>query len=320
MDNQFFITYDKNFFQNKITGAVHLKTREPLNIENIKLRLTKRYKISVELNKEEKESLGWNKGEFGDCGEEYSVEFVLYSNVDVYETVSSGHHRFPFQIILRPDDNSSVDSSFYYTHKLAIIENKYVMEAKLKLVGIYSPILETVSLPWIVDAPGDSDETIFDVMISSCFCIFNDSITLRALLDKPQYFAGETAVLKIEPVINEVLLNISRIEVFFYQTILLKINGKSLLRRRFISKNIGEYRKKKWQTKIAIPGSVPSTTSGQKIDIKYDLNILITFKRSTPIHIRNSICIIKYKPMVDELPFLNILKGVDYPTRLFTIE
>ncbi|KAM0677021.1 hypothetical protein BDAP_002397 [Binucleata daphniae] len=311
---QLYITFNKPFFVHNdlITGAVHLKTMDPINLERINLTITKKYNSYLEQYfddgiQQHNESL-----------DVYKHNFTLFDSINEYTKISSGHHTFPFQFYLKCNDNATTNLSQKFTLCYCEIKNRYVLESNVMVYGIYMPAIHTAKDIPVIDQTIPEDKTVVKIDLSTCFCMINTSFNLTCELDKECYTAGDYANLLFGSKNSNMIVSVN---VYLYQIVSIYISKKFKTMSCMIlqSKNNNTEQKFNISCKLKLPYNLTSSVKEEKFEVKYVLQIFITIDKGNPIRLKKNININQMFVDNDEISTLNVLQGNDNLPKHFNL-
>lgn len=320
---ELFITPDKQEYNSNefIVGEVNLKTREPLNVEKITLKVRKFYKGLIEVEGADVSRNDIKKMALKEERVVYEYDFNLFDDEGDFTKVSSGHHTFPFKFKLKSSDSSSVNFQQYFSNLLCEIKNTYTLESSLKLFGIYKHLLNTKKELVVIDNQNDTHETSMKIKLSSCFCIFRESFVITSSFEKKVHYSGDVAALHLQVSNINSNVRIKAVEAYLYQVISLYVEDKFITRVKHLSKNknVVYLQDGLCISKIEIPHSAPSSTSEKLFDIRYILYMFITFNRSSPIRIKKALGVVKRIHDIVDGEELSVLNGHEFPVKYLTL-
>ncbi|KAM0685925.1 hypothetical protein COBT_002859 [Conglomerata obtusa] len=312
---QLFISLDKPYFTHTdlISGTLHLIILEPLCLEKINLKIKKNYEAQLKIIRNNQRQKLAEKREI------YNNHFELYSSASSYTKISSGHHTFPFQFYLKNGDNASTSLMQVFSSCLCKISSSYVIDANIKLYGIYMPLIHTTREIPIVDGYVSTGNCVIQIELSSCFCVINTSFDLMCRLDKEMYFTGDTAKITIDVGSKR---KIYSFDVYLYQIMSLYVQDNFRTMSKFVAKGGSEKIRASGcvDCELMLPGELASTVSEEKFDVKYILQVIVTFERSSPVRFKKDIFLIKKIKPDTNMHQIDALKGIDAATQFFTLK
>lgn len=320
-----------------VHGTLHVRCTHPLNLETIYLTLTKSLETTYkdpDIERNSKKEI--YKYDF-DIFSAYPREDIVKNLTSaLYTRLSSGHHTFPFQFYLKPSDNASTNLVHMFSNTLIKIKNTYVLEANLRVNGVYMPVVTTRKEILVADVVPSNYDEVFDVELTTWFCFIKNYVNVVVNFDKDFYYSGDEVLVKINR-------RICAVDVVLYQFLTIYVDqssdlgsDNSLNGNSDISTNSELYngnlvlktksrlinRKKQLNTdtvSIQIPQETPSSASEVFFDVKYQVGLVIYFGKSH-VQMNREIIIIKKNPFVKPEPELDVLSGTKNITKFFTLE
>lgn len=312
---QLYITLDKPFFvyNDLITGVVHLKTVDPINLEKINLTIKKRYASFLETYNDDQKQV------YEESLDIYSHSFTLFDCVSEYTKMSSGHHTFPFQFHLKYGDNATTNLKQKFKSCFCKIDSKYILESSVKVYGIYMPAIHTIKEIYVVNYNQPLKKSVINIELSRCFCIVNTTFNLSCELDKNEYTASERVNLCIE---SKGFKKISGASIYLYQIVSINIKDRFKTMSCLILHSKSESTKPSSMLNCSfmLPSDLPSCAKEDKFEIKYVLQIIVSVKKSNQIRFQRNININQaFGNDNEHISIINVLRGIENLPKYFNL-
>ncbi|KAL7349676.1 putative thioredoxin-interacting protein [Encephalitozoon intestinalis] len=318
MDTKIKIDLDKEMYPggSEVRGAVDIKMRSPLRISKINLVFSKTTRLKIQ-EIERKENTENNEVEKIYDG--YRHEFEIYSSDDPLEEVSSGHHRFPFRFMLRREDEGSLEIKGVYFDILCNIRSIYDLYAEIYILGVHNPAYTVRREIQIVDPIMEPRNFNTAIDVLSPICFLSRRYNIRLEVDKEFYYSGDCLV--TEASIPSKKPKIKRMECFIYEILSVSVEGKEILRTKYIGGGEAEHYDggRVLRASLKIPSTTPSTVMGSNFSIRVVLFINLELYRGTPVRIKKYIHVIKKNIIHPEIDCMDVLEGEIYPERILVL-
>lgn len=303
-----YITLNNDYqtVKNIVSGTIHLKTLDILNLERITLTVTKSYSAKI--------TSSYNQ--ISDDKTVYEYCFDVYKAISEYTRLSTGHHTYPFQFYLKARDGASTKMESTFGSEIYKISNEYKLSAKIKIYGIYMPLITTQKELFVIDESRINRLKAVDIKMSYCLCLVNEKIKLTSEFDKKCYFSGDKANLKLCCDKDTIVA----VNWYLYQLASVTVNSTFKTKSRLV--NYGENKGSANSITCEIPlfSNLPSTVLEDKFEIRYLFQIVVQFKGKAVIRYTQDVFIAQRCVKESDDVFFDVLKGINGMTQFFLLE
>ncbi|KAH9411342.1 hypothetical protein HK407_05g10080 [Ordospora pajunii] len=302
----------------EVRGTIEIKTRNPLSISKINLKLLRKMEMSIQRTEE-----GKHEGDVFEAVDrnisKYCYEFEVYTNEDPLEEISSGHHRFPFKFELRRDDGGSSDVKGVYFDLLCNIKGSYCFHADIYMFGIHNPVYSVDREMQVIESNAEPKAFHATVEIQSPICFFGRKYNVSFELNKLFYFSGDA--LAIRACIPSRTPKIKCMECFLYEILSISANGQEEIRTKYIAggEGVNEGEGRASTLCLRIPSTTPSTFTDNEVGMRIVLFINLGLSKGAPIKIKKYLQVVKKQIAYAEIDSINVLEGEIYPEKVFML-
>lgn len=318
-----YIKFNKDYFNINefIEGEFHLETSIPIKIDKI---ILKRYRHTfVSKSNTFQNKIVWYKSLILDNdfkkNNKNIDEIIINQITDSVDylickdsELSSGHHIFPFKMLIDLSDdnisdvNKNIDMNLleYFSYENIININEYricdlvCLESILSLQNILKPI-KSIGIPNLIYEQSEKEKK-FRISLSY-LCFFNKDIIIHTIFNQSFYFCGDDIIFFIKG--PRVLDNV---EIKFYRRMQIKDKIKiTILKSEKKKGNILNF--------IFLSENIP-TQSGPSFSHRYFIEIKIGIKGSIPVYLNREVFI--YKKNYNLYKELNLLNGQRFEKQL----
>lgn len=306
----FKITLDKPYFITNeiISGKINLELLEPIDLKSIFMQFTKKFECEFDRPKNN----SFPKKQCKISKVIYSKEIQIYESYKHLTKLGSGYHTFPFKIALKSSDSGSCVFSKYFNDVFIEARSFYVIDAFLKVEGIFKPVLTDSTDVEVVIYHQNKKKISDNISITSCLCITSNDLMVIGYTDREKYRTTDQIVFLSR--LSTKAYKIKSVKLRLYCHIALKSNNNILNRTKLIASNdVSKMERNDCQAAIKIPAGTPATISEKYLYINYSLSAIININRTSPIMIERSVCIFKEPRRKDPFSSIGAFRGIKFP-------
>ncbi|KAM0672755.1 hypothetical protein CWI42_052010 [Ordospora colligata] len=302
----------------EVRGAIEIKTRNPLCISKINLKLLRKMEMNIQRTEEGKHEEDTFEA-INRSINKYCYQFQVYANDDPLEEISSGHHRFPFKFGLRRDDGGSSEVKGVYFDLLCSIKGSYELHADIHMLGIHNPVYSAHKEMQVIENCTEPKAFHATVEIQSPICLFTRKYDVSFELNKQFYFSGDA--LAIRACIPSKTPKIKCMECFLYEILSISANGQEEIRTKYIAggEGVNEEEGRASTLCLRIPSTTSSTFTDNDAGMRIVLFISLGLSKGAPIKIKKYLQIVKKRIAYPEIDSINVLEGEIYPEKVFVL-
>lgn len=253
------ILLDKQFYfpTQKVEGKIQIKVAEQQIIKSLKVRFYKKQRALI------KKTIEMQNNAYFD--QEKIVRESIHGFCDNCE-LHPGLHVFPFNFILRFDENGTGKCKGYFDDALCEIENNFMIQVICMVGNDRLTIEKEVS---IFDRSLEKLHTDIKMKINSFICFFRRTVFYRIQTDKLWYFKGDQIVINCFPISKLKRPLISGITGKVYQIMAINNGKNKFIKSRNLQTVTGfPVNKNKFSLQFRIPMNVGSSITEEDFYVK----------------------------------------------------
>ncbi|KAM0679706.1 hypothetical protein GINT2_001958 [Glugoides intestinalis] len=300
------ILLDKQFYfpTQKVEGKIQFKIAEQQIIKSLKLRFYKKQRTLIKKTAQIEQDAYFDH--------EKTVRDSIHGFCDNCE-LSPGLHIFPFNFILRFDENGTGKCKGYFDDALCEIENTFVIQGIYTVGNDRYTVEKEVS---IFDRSQVKLHSDIKITINSFLCFFRRTVLYRIQTDKLWYFKGDQIVINCFPNSSLKRPLISGITGKIYQIMAIN-NGKdrSIRSRHLLTANGFPVNKNKFTLQFRIPMNVGPSITEEDFYVKTILIVDVQLFNGVSIKTKKVLNIGQLSFEVPEIEQARYVDGIVFATR-----
>lgn len=306
-----------HFLNNEIiSGKLHLELLEALPLQKVYLYFYKKFECTFETSQND---ISFPRKLSKHDRVLFRREVVVYEAYRQTNKLGSGHHTFPFQITLRSCDSGTSAVSQYINSIFVEARNYYVLEAFLKVDGIFRPIASDRLDVDILTYHGKPRKVTDTIKITSCLCLMTTNIMVVGYTDRNEYGTGDMITFSTRLTSNE--YRIRKVGLRLYCHITLRSGNNVFNKIQVIARtDMSETVAGDCQSQVRVPVGAPSTVYERYLSVHYVLTAIVHINRTAPVTIERKVAIHRIPKRKDVYCSIGACKGIELPCTYISID